>query len=164
MSRRRLLLAFLLAGSIAAFFAFDRGQCFRIEFSQSIQSAIGEFRRATPPAAAVIFFAIYVAVTGLSVPGAAILSVAVGAIFGLLWGTLIVSFASSIGATLAFLSSRFLFREAVRGRFGDRLRAIDAGLAKEGAFYLFAFRLAPAFPSLPVPLLLGLPPPTTPTP
>src|SRR5216684_1730558 len=158
MSRRRLLLAALLLGSIAAFFAFDLGQYFRIEFFQSRQSTIEEFRRANPLAAAAIFFAIYVAVTGLSVPGAAILSVAVGAIFGLLWGTLIVSFASSIGATLAFLSSRFLFREAVRSRFGDRLRAIDAGLAKEGAFYLFALRLAPVFPFVLVNLVMGLTP------
>jgi pyruvate/2-oxoglutarate dehydrogenase complex dihydrolipoamide dehydrogenase (E3) component/uncharacterized membrane protein YdjX (TVP38/TMEM64 family) len=158
MSGRRLLLAALLLGSIAAFFAFDLGQYFRIEFFQSKQSAIEEFRRANPLAAAAIFFAIYVAVTGLSVPGAAILSVAVGAIFGLLWGTLIVSFAASIGATLAFLSSRFLFREAVRSRFGDRLRAIDAGLAKEGAFYLFALRLAPVFPFVLVNLLMGLTP------
>src|SRR6267378_493726 len=158
MSSRRLLLAALLAGSIAAFFAFDLGQYFRIEFFQSRQSAIEEFRRASPLATAAIFFAIYVAVTGSSVPGAAILSVAVGAIFGLLWGTLIVSFASSIGATLAFLSSRFLFREAVRGRFGDRLRAIDAGLKKEGAFYLFALRLVPVFPFVLVNLLMGLTP------
>src|SRR5260370_18495691 len=158
MGRRGLLRGVLVAGSIAAFFAFDLGEYFRIEFFQSKQSAIEEFRRANPLAAAAIFFAIYIAVTGLSVPGAAILSVAVGAIFGLLWGTLIVSFASSIGATLAFLSSRFLFREAVRGRFGDRLRAIDAGLAKEGAFYLFALRLAPVFPFVLVNLLIGLTP------
>src|SRR6267378_3315172 len=158
MSSRRLLLAALLAGSIAAFFAFDLGQYFRIEFFQSRQSAIEEFRRASPLATAAIFFAIYVAVTGSSVPGAAILSLAVGAIFGLLWGTLIVSFASSIGATLAFLSSRFLFREAVRSRFGDRLRAIDAGLEKEGAFYLFALRLVPAVPFVLVNLLMGLTP------
>src|SRR5712692_7225480 len=158
MSRRRLLVAALLLGLIAAFFALDLGQYFQLEFFQSKQSAIEEFRRANPLAAAVIFFAIYVAVTGLSVPGAAILSVAVGAILGLLWGTLIVSFASSIGATLAFLSSRFLFREAVRGRFGDRLQAIDAGLAKEGAFYLFALRLAPVFPFVLVNLLMGLTP------
>src|SRR6266568_7277004 len=107
MSRRRLLLAALLLVSIAAFFAFDLGQYFQIDYFRSKQSAIEEFRRARPLAAAAIFFTIYVAVTGLSVPGAAILSVAVGAIFGLLWGTLIVSFAASIGATLAFLSSRF---------------------------------------------------------
>jgi uncharacterized membrane protein YdjX (TVP38/TMEM64 family) len=108
--------------------------------------------------AAAVFFAVYVAVTGLSVPGAAVLSLVVGAIFGLLWGTLIVSFASSMGATLAFLSSRFLFREWVRGRFGDRLRAIDAGLEKEGAFYLFALRLVPVVPFVLVNLLMGLTP------
>ena len=158
MSRRRLLLAVLLLGSIAAFFAFDLGQYFQIEFFRSKQAAIEEFRRANPLAAGGIFFAIYVAVTGLSVPGAAVLSLVVGAIFGLLWGTLIVSFASSIGATLAFLSSRFLFREPVRSRFGDRLRAIDAGLEREGAFYLFALRLVPVFPFVVVNLLMGLTP------
>ena len=158
MSRRRLLLAALLLGLIAVFFAFDLGRYFQLEFFRSKQSAIEEFRSANPLAAAGIFFAIYVAVTGLSVPGAAILSLAVGAVFGLLWGTLIVSFASSIGATLAFLSSRFLFREWVRSRFGDRLRAIDVGLEKEGAFYLFALRLVPAFPFVLVNLLMGLTP------
>ena len=158
MSRRRLLLAALLLGLIAVFFAFDLGRYFQLEFFRSKQSAIEEFRSASPLAAAGIFFAIYVAVTGLSVPGAAILSLAVGAVFGLLWGTLIVSFASSMGATLAFLSSRFLFREWVRSRFGDRLRAIDVGLEKEGAFYLFALRLVPAFPFVLVNLLMGLTP------
>src|SRR5213594_1102671 len=158
MSRRRLLVAALLLGLIAAFFALDLGQYFQLEYFKSKQSAMEEFRRANPLAAGGIFFLIYVAVTGLSVPGAAVLSLIVGAIFGLLWGTLIVSFASSLGATLAFLSSRFLFREAVRSRFGDRLRAIDAGLAKEGAFYLFALRLVPAFPFVLVNLLMGLTP------
>src|SRR6266852_2846114 len=158
MSRRRLLVAALLLGLIAVFFALDLGQYFQLESFKSKQSAMEEFRRANPLAAARIFFATYVAVTGLAVPGAAILSLAVGAIFGLLWGTLIVSFASSLGATLAFLSSRFLFREPVRSRFGDRLRAIDSGLAKEGAFYLFALRLVPAFPFVLVNLLMGLTP------
>src|SRR5206468_658138 len=130
MSRRRLLVAALLLGLIAAFFALDLGQYHRLEYLRAQQSAIEEFRRANPLAAAGIFFAIYVAVTGLSVPGAAVLSLVVGAIFGLLGGTLIVSFASSIGATLAFLSSRFLFRESVRSRFGDRLRAVEAFKAR----------------------------------
>src|SRR5712691_9754371 len=158
MSRRRLLVAALILGLIAAFFALDLGQYFQLEYFKSKQSAIEEFRRANPLAAGSIVFGIYVAVTGLSVPGAAVLSLAVGAIFGLLWGTLIVSFASSMGATLAFLSSRFLFRESLRGRFGDRLRAIDAGLEKEGAFYLFALRLAPVVPFVLVNLLMGLTP------
>src|SRR5258705_8297687 len=86
------------------------------------------------------------------------MSLAIGAVFGLLWGTLIVSFASSVGATLAFLSSRFLFREAVRNRFGGRLRPIDAGLEKEGASYLFALRLVPAVPYIVVNLAMGVTP------
>ena len=155
---RRLLVAALLLGLIAAFFALDLDQYLRLEYFRSQQSALEEFRLANPLAAAAIFFAVYVAVTGLSVPGAAVLSLVVGAIFGLLWGTLIVSFASSLGATLAFLSSRFLFREAVRSRFGDRLRAIDSGFAREGAFYLFALRLAPVVPYVLVNLLMGLTP------
>ncbi|HLQ01271.1 MAG TPA: FAD-dependent oxidoreductase [Burkholderiales bacterium] len=158
MSHRRLLVAVLLLGLIAAFFALDLGQYLRLEYFRSQQSAIEEFRRADPFAAGGVFFLIYVAVTALSLPGAAVMSLAVGAIFGLAWGTLIVSFASSVGATLAFLSSRFLFRESVRGRFGERLRAIDAGLEKEGAFYLFALRLVPAFPYVVVNLVMGVTP------
>ncbi|MGB5082922.1 MAG: FAD-dependent oxidoreductase [Burkholderiales bacterium] len=156
MSRRRLLLAALILGLIAVFFAFDLGQYFQLEYFKARQAALEEFRRSNPFVAAGSFFLVYVAVAALSLPGAAIMSLAVGAIFGLLWGTVIVSFASSLGATLAFLSSRFLFREAVRGRFGDRLRAIDAGLEREGAFYLFALRLVPAFPFVAINLAMGL--------
>jgi len=157
-SRRRLLVAVLLLGLIAAFFALDLGHYLRLEYFRSQQSAIEEFRRADALAAGGVLFLIYVAVTALSLPGAAVMSLAVGAIFGLAWGTLIVSFASSVGATLAFLSSRFLLRGSVRSRFGERLRAIDAGLEKEGAFYLFALRLVPAFPYVIVNLLMGLTP------
>ena len=98
----------------------------------------------------------YVIVTALSFPGAALLTLAGGAVFGLLWGTVIVSFASTIGATLAFLMSRFLLRDWVAGRFGQRLAAIDEGVRREGGFYLFTLRLVPAFPFFLVNLLLGL--------
>jgi pyruvate/2-oxoglutarate dehydrogenase complex dihydrolipoamide dehydrogenase (E3) component/uncharacterized membrane protein YdjX (TVP38/TMEM64 family) len=99
-----------------------------------------------------------VAVTGLSLPGAALMTLVAGAVFGLLWGTVIVSFASSLGATLAFLASRFLLRDAIQGRFGDKLRAINAGVEKEGAFYLFTLRLVPAFPFFVINLVMGLTP------
>jgi len=155
-SRRRLLLAALILGLITVFFAFDLGQYLQLEYLKTKQAAIEEFRRSSPRLAGGSFFLIYVAVAALSLPGAAIMSLATGAVFGLLWGTLIVSFASSLGATLAYLSSRFLFREWVRNRFGDRLRAIDTGLDQEGAFYLFAIRLVPAFPFVVVNLLMGL--------
>jgi pyruvate/2-oxoglutarate dehydrogenase complex dihydrolipoamide dehydrogenase (E3) component/uncharacterized membrane protein YdjX (TVP38/TMEM64 family) len=158
MTRSRLLLAALIVIPIAAFFAFGLDQYFRLEYFRSRQAGLDEFYRASPLLAGGIFFAIYVAVTGLSLPGAAVMSLVAGAIFGLLWGTLIVSFASSIGATLAFLSSRFLFREPVRRRFGDKLRAVDTGVEKEGGFYLFALRLVPAFPFFAINLVMGLTP------
>jgi pyruvate/2-oxoglutarate dehydrogenase complex dihydrolipoamide dehydrogenase (E3) component/uncharacterized membrane protein YdjX (TVP38/TMEM64 family) len=97
-------------------------------------------------------------VTGLSLPGAALMTLVGGAIFGLLWGTVIISFAASIGATLAFLASRFLFRDAIQRRFGDKLAAINRGVEREGAFYLFALRLVPAFPFFVINLVMGLTP------
>jgi pyruvate/2-oxoglutarate dehydrogenase complex dihydrolipoamide dehydrogenase (E3) component/uncharacterized membrane protein YdjX (TVP38/TMEM64 family) len=104
------------------------------------------------------FLAIYVAVTALSLPGAAIMTLAGGALFGLALGTLIVSFASSIGATLAFLVSRYLLRDVVQAKFGERLRPINDGVARDGAFYLFSLRLVPVFPFFLVNLLMGLTP------
>jgi pyruvate/2-oxoglutarate dehydrogenase complex dihydrolipoamide dehydrogenase (E3) component/uncharacterized membrane protein YdjX (TVP38/TMEM64 family) len=94
--------------------------------------------------------------TGVSLPGATILSLAAGAIFGLVWATLLVSFASSLGATLAFLTARYLVRDPIRSRYGSRLQAIDAGIARDGAFYLFTLRLVPLFPFFVINLLLGL--------
>ncbi len=108
--------------------------------------------------AALGYFAAYVAVTGLSLPGAAIMTLAGGAVFGLAWGTVIVSFASTLGATLAFLASRYLFRDAIQRRYGSRLQAFDAGIARDGAFYLFTLRLVPAFPFFVINLLMGLTP------
>jgi pyruvate/2-oxoglutarate dehydrogenase complex dihydrolipoamide dehydrogenase (E3) component/uncharacterized membrane protein YdjX (TVP38/TMEM64 family) len=109
------------------------------------------------PASAVAgFFLVYVAVTALSLPGAAIMTLAAGAIFGLGRGTLIVSFASAIGASLAFLSSRYLLRGCVKSRFGRRVEAIDRGIARDGAFYLLTLRLIPAFPFFLINLAMGL--------
>jgi uncharacterized membrane protein YdjX (TVP38/TMEM64 family) len=109
------------------------------------------------------FFILYVAVTGLSIPGAAIMSLVAGALFGVVVGTIIVSFASTIGATLAFLSARFVLRDWVQGKFGTRLRVIDDGLQKDGAFYVFTLRLIPVFPFFVINLLMGLTRIKTPT-
>ena len=155
---RRLLVAALLIAVIAAFFAFDAGQYFRLEYFRSQQAAIDDFLHAHPLQTAATFFAIYVVATSASLPVAGIMNLAGGAIFGLAWGTLIISFASSIGATLAFLASRFLFRDAIQARFGDRLHAVNAGVEREGAFYLFALRLVPAFPFFVINLVMGLTP------
>ena len=158
MTRSRLLLAVLLVALIAAYFAFDLGHSFSLDFFKSQQAAIDAWHQAHPWQTVLIYFLVYIAVTGLSLPGAAILTLAGGAIFGLLWGTLVVSFASSIGATIAFLASRFLFRDAIQRRFGDKLRTVDAGVEKEGAFYLFTLRLVPAFPFFVINLVMGLTP------
>ena len=158
MSRTRILLLLVIVLAVVAFFALDLGRFFDLGFIKAQQSAIEAYRQDHPLLAAGFFFVIYIAVTALSLPGAAIMTLAGGAIFGLAWGTLIISFASSIGATLAFLASRLLFRDLVQRRFGDRLRAINHGMAREGAFYLFALRLVPIFPFFIINLLMGLTP------
>ncbi|MBA3324039.1 MAG: FAD-dependent oxidoreductase [Rhodobacteraceae bacterium] len=111
-----------------------------------------------PLMAATIFFATYVAVTALSLPFATWMTLAAGALFGLGWGLILVSFASSIGATLAFLAARYFLRDWVTARLGDRARALDAGLARDGAFYLFTLRLIPVVPFVAVNLAMGLTP------
>ncbi|KAA3649457.1 MAG: pyridine nucleotide-disulfide oxidoreductase [Proteobacteria bacterium] len=158
MNKKKLGLAVLIAALVASYFVFDLGRFFSLDYFKSQQAAIEAYRVANPWATAGIFFAVYVAVTALSFPGAAVLTLAAGAIFGLLTGLVIVSFASSIGATLAFLASRFLLRDWVQQRFGDRLKAINAGVAKEGGFYLFTLRLVPAFPFFVINLVMGLTP------
>ncbi|HEY7742176.1 MAG TPA: FAD-dependent oxidoreductase [Burkholderiales bacterium] len=158
MNKGRLLVLLLIAALIAAFFAFGLERYVTFEFFKNRQLEIESYVRAYPLRSAAIYFAIYVAVTGLSLPGAAVMTLVGGTVFGLLWGTVIVSFASSIGATLAFLASRFLLRDWVQGRFGERLRPVNAGVEKEGAFYLFALRLVPAFPFFLINLAMGLTP------
>ena len=155
---KRLVLFALIAAAVAAFFAFDLHRYFTLDFFKAQQAAIDTYYRAHPIQTAAIYFAIYVVVTGLSLPGAAVMTLAGGAIFGLLWGTVLVSFASTIGATLAFLASRFLLRDWVQSKFGDKLKTFNDGVAKEGAFYLFALRLVPAFPFVAINLLMGLTP------
>ena len=114
------------------------------------------WRDQQPLVASVLFFLVYVLVTALSIPGAVIMTLAGGAVFGLLWGTLLISFASTLGASCAMLASRYLISGWVRERFGQRLSAIDEGMAKEGAFYLFTLRLLPVFPFFLINLLMGL--------
>ncbi|MDP1716466.1 MAG: TVP38/TMEM64 family protein, partial [Burkholderiales bacterium] len=158
MKKNKLLLMVIIAVLIAAFFAFDLNRYFTLDFFKSQQAAIDSYVQASPLQAGMVFFLIYVGVTGLSLPGAALMTLAAGAIFGLLWGTLIVSFASSLGATLAFLASRFLFRDAIQSRFSGNLKAINSGVEKDGPFYLFTLRLVPAFPFFVINLAMGLTP------
>jgi len=155
--KRAILLA-LLAALIGAFFAFDLGRFLTLDALKAGQATFAGWYAAEPLLVAGAYFLLYVAVTALSLPGAAIMTLAAGALFGLWVGTLLVSFASSLGATLAFLASRFLFRDWVQGRYGERLKAINEGVAKDGAFYLFTLRLVPVFPFFLINLLMGLTP------
>ena len=156
MKAGKILVLMVIVAAIAAFFVFDLKQYFSIEYFQTQRAALEAYRESHPLQMALLFFLVYVAVTGLSLPGAAIMTLVAGALFGLLWGTVIVSFASTLGATLAFLASRFLLRDWVQGKFGDKLKPINDGVAKEGAFYLFALRLVPAFPFFVINLVMGL--------
>jgi pyruvate/2-oxoglutarate dehydrogenase complex dihydrolipoamide dehydrogenase (E3) component/uncharacterized membrane protein YdjX (TVP38/TMEM64 family) len=158
MDKKKLGVAVIVAALVASYFLFDLGRFFSLDYFKSQQAAIEAYRAAHPWTSAGAFFALYVAVTALSIPGAAVLTLVAGAIFGLLWGTLIVSFASSIGATLAFLASRFVLRDWVQQRFGGRLGAINTGIEREGGFYLFTLRLVPAFPFFMINLVMGLTP------
>jgi len=156
--KTRWLVAALIAAAIAAFPAFDLGRYLSFDFIQDEHAEIERTRSAHPFGVAAAFFALYVAYTALSIPGAALVTLACGAIFGLVWGTVIASFGSTLGSTLAFLASRFLFRDAVHRRFGERLRAVDRDLEKDGPLYLFALRLLPVVPYFMINLVMGLTP------
>ncbi len=153
---KKAILVLVLLGAIAAYFIFDLGQVLSLENFKASQADIVAAKDANPVLYIAGFFFLYVAVTGLSIPGAAIMSLVAGALFGVVIGSIIVSFASTIGATLAFLSARFVLRDWVQTKFGERLRAIDDGLEKDGAFYLFTLRLIPVFPFFVINLLMGL--------
>jgi pyruvate/2-oxoglutarate dehydrogenase complex dihydrolipoamide dehydrogenase (E3) component/uncharacterized membrane protein YdjX (TVP38/TMEM64 family) len=148
----------LIVLAAAAFFAAGGQRYLSFESVKAQQQALTDYYAMHQLRTIALFFVGYVVVTALSFPGAALMTLLAGAIFGLATGTLIVSFASSIGATLAFLASRFLFRDAVQARFGAQLRGINAGVAREGGFYLFTLRLIPVFPFFAVNLLMGLTP------
>jgi dihydrolipoamide dehydrogenase len=156
MNGKRAAILIVLLAAIAAFFVFDLGRFLSLDFFQQQRAALDATYAANPATTIAAFFALYVAVAALSVPGAAVLTLAGGALFGFWVGLVLVSFASSIGATLAFLASRLVLRDWVQSKFGDRLAPVNAGIAREGAFYLFALRLVPLFPFFVVNLLMGL--------
>jgi pyruvate/2-oxoglutarate dehydrogenase complex dihydrolipoamide dehydrogenase (E3) component/uncharacterized membrane protein YdjX (TVP38/TMEM64 family) len=155
---KRLPIILLFVAAVIGWFQFDLGQYLTLDALKARQADIAALYAANPLQVIGGYFLAYVALTALSFPGAAILTLAGGAIFGLGLGLLIVSFASTIGATLAFLVSRYLLRDWVQGKFGERLSAINSGIEKDGAFYLFSLRLVPVFPFFVVNLLMGLTP------
>ena len=152
--RQAFLLLVVLA--IGAFVALDLGRYLSFEQLKASQAGFAQLHAQQPFAVAAVYFVVYVLATALSIPGAVIITLAGGAVFGLWQGLLLVSFASSIGATLAFLASRFVLRDWVEARFGQRLADINAGVDKEGGFYLFTLRLIPVVPFFLINLLMGL--------
>lgn len=141
---------------ISCFFIFDLKQYLTLEYIKSEEANIVAYRIEHPFGSGFLFAFLYIIFTGLSIPGAVMLALASGAIFGLLIGTLISSFAFSLGSTLAFLSSRFLFRDTLQARYSQQLKVINDGLESEGIFYLFTLRMLPILPYFVFNLLTGL--------
>ena len=156
MRLRQVLVLLLLALLLGVALALDVGQLFSFEQLKAQQVALTAWHAQQPLTVAALYFALYVLATALSVPGATVITLAGGAVFGLGWGLLLVSFASSLGATLAFLASRFVLRDWVQSRWGHRLNAVHAGVDKEGAYYLLTLRLIPVVPFFLINLLMGL--------
>ncbi|SEF59999.1 Pyruvate/2-oxoglutarate dehydrogenase complex, dihydrolipoamide dehydrogenase (E3) component [Oceanospirillum linum] len=155
---KKLVLLGTIAAVIAAFFTFDLNQYLTLDSLKNSQEQLALWQSQSPVITVAVFFVIYVAATALSLPGATIMTLAIGAVYGLAEGLILVSFASTIGATLAFLVARFVLRDSVQARFGDRLKAFNQGVEQEGAFYLFTLRLVPVFPFFLINLLMGLTP------
>lgn len=156
MTRSRWLVLGALALALAGFVVLDLGRFVSLAYLQASQAGLSALYAETPWAVRAAFFALYVAVASLSLPGAAILTLAGGGIFGLGWGLLLVSFASTLGATVSFLAARFVLRDTVQARFGERLASINQGVARDGALYLFSLRLIPVVPFFVINLAMGL--------
>ena len=153
---KKIVLIFAVLIGVIGFFYFDLNELLTLEGLKGSMDQFEHYKTQSPWLVIGGFFAVYILVTALSLPGAAILTLAAGALFGLAQGILVASFASSIGATLAFLTSRYLLRDTIKQRFPDRLASIDSGVKKEGGFYLFTLRLVPIFPFFLINLLMGL--------
>jgi uncharacterized membrane protein YdjX (TVP38/TMEM64 family) len=141
---------------IALFFLMGWHNYFTLAHLKAQQEAILAYNQAHPGLTKIYFSLIYIIVTGLSLPGATVLTLAGGAIFGLFWGTVIVSIASTIGATAAFLAARYLFRESLEQKFANHLVTINSGIEKDGGYYLFTLRLVPLIPFFAINLIMGL--------
>jgi uncharacterized membrane protein YdjX (TVP38/TMEM64 family) len=153
---KRILIVIALIAVIAVFRFLNLGDYLSLSYIKESQEKFQILYAEQRVMVIAIYMLIYVLVTSLSLPGAAVMTLAAGALFGLITGTIVVSFASSIGATLACIVSRFILRDWVQGKFGDRLHTINEGIEKEGAFYLFTLRLIPVFPFWLINLVMGL--------
>lgn len=158
MNNKKITIVILFVAIIALFLSLDLGQYLNLDYVKSQQNAIDNYYQLNPVKTSLIFFISYILVTGVSLPGAGIMTLAAGAIFGVIWGTVIVSFGSVLGATVAFLVARYLFHDYVQEKFKKYLEPINHGIRKEGDLYLFTIRLVPIFPFFIVNNLMALTP------
>ena len=154
--KTKIIIGLLFATLISAFFYFDGPNVINLDALKDQKERLDALYQSYPLTLAAVYFLIYVCVAAFALPAAAIITLAGGAIFGFSTGLILVSFASTIGATVAFLLTRFLFHEAVEAKFGDRLSAVNQGIDKEGALYVFGLRLVPLFPFFVVNSVLAL--------
>lgn len=154
----KIILFFLAAIAVYIFVAYDLGHYLTLEYVKSKQTDFEMYYAGHTVRTIAVYMLIYILVTALSLPGATVMSLAGGALFGFYTGVLIISFASTIGATFAFLAARFVFRDYIQRTFGKNLAAINAGIEKDGAYYLFTLRLVPVFPYFVINLVMGLTP------
>ena len=153
---KRIILSALIAGLLVTFWVMDLGDYLTLAHVKSSLKGLSVLKLEHSGLVILIYFTVYVAAAALSLPGAAVLTIIAGALFGFAAGTLIVSFASAIGATLACMISRFVLGDFLQARLGDRVTRINEGIEKEGAFYLFTLRLIPVFPFWVINLVVGL--------
>ncbi len=156
MQNKKLIIAIVVLLAIGAWFALDLGQYLQLTTLQAGMGELRDFYQQQPGKTALYYFAIYIVITGLSLPGAAVMTLAGGALFGFWYGLLLVSFASSLGATLACLVSRLILRDWVQGKFQRQLQSLNSGFERDGAFYLFGLRLVPLFPFFVINLAMGV--------
>jgi len=155
-SQSKKIIIFVIIAVFSLWYAFDLNQYVSLQQIKELQQTSGDYINQNKVFAMLVFFISYVTITGFSLPGAVLLTLLGGGLFGFGYGLLLISFASSIGATLAFLVSRYLLRDYVQNKFGARLDAINKGIEKEGNFYLFSLRLIPVFPFFLINILMGL--------
>lgn len=158
MNKKKLTIVSLLITIIALFLSLDIAQYLDLEYIKSQQDTINNYYALNPVRTGLIFFISYILITGVSLPGAGIMTLIGGAIFGVSWGTILVSFGSTLGATMAFLVVRYLFHDFIQKRYSKQLKPINTGIEKEGGFYLFTIRLVPAFPFFIINALMALTP------
>lgn len=158
MNKKKIALISLFITVVTLFFVLDLDQYLNLAFIKSQQQVINDYFALNPIKTGLIFFISYVLITGVSLPGAGIMTLAGGAIFGVVWGTILVSFGSVFGATIAFLIARYLFHDYVQEHFGKYLKPINRGIKKEGDLYLFTIRVVPIFPFFIVNTLMALTP------